>query len=98
MHAKDLSLLLPYCPLYFDSEALSVSLYGCCRVLKLFTAKGELDKTRLAIASILGPFRVHQLKFTLDTHPGSLMHYLGYLEFPVIICDALHIATHTGRT
>ena len=55
--------------------------------------------TRLAFASILGPFGVHLLKFTLDTYPGSLMHYLvGLLEFPVRICDALHITTHTRRT
>ena len=56
--------------------------------------KQFLVKTRLALASILGPFEVHLLKFTLDTHPGSLMHYLGLLEFPVRICDALHITTH----
>ena len=46
-------------------------------------------RKRLALASILGPFGVHLLKFTLDTHPGSLMHYLGLLEFLVRICDAL---------
>ena len=44
------------------------------------------------------PFGVYLLKFTLDTHPGSLMHYLGLLEFPVRICDALHITTHMRRT
>ena len=53
---------------------------------------------RVALASILGPFRVQLLKFTLDTHPSSLMHYFGLLEFPVRICDALHITTHTRRT
>ena len=37
----------------------------------------------MALASILGPFGVHLLKFTLDTHHGSLMDYLGLLEFPV---------------
>ena len=51
--------------------------------------------TRLALASILGPFGVHLLKFTLDTYPGPLMDCLGFLEFPVRICDALHITTHT---
>ena len=56
------------------------------------------NKTGLALASILGPFGVHLLKFTVDTHPGSLMHYLGLLEFPVRICDTLHIPTHTRRT
>ena len=25
-----------------------------------------------------------------SSHPGSLMHYLGLLEFPVGICDASH--------
>ena len=58
----------------------------------------EMMRTRLALASILGPFGVHLLKFTLDTHPGSLMHYLGLLKFPVKICDVLHITTHTRRT
>ena len=54
--------------------------------------------TRLAFASILGPFGVHLLKFTLDTYPGSLMHYLGgLLKCPVRIRDALHITTHTRR-
>ena len=47
--------------------------------------------TRLALASILGPFRVHLLKFTPDTQPSSLMHYLGLLEFPVRI---LHHNAH----
>ena len=28
------------------------------------------------------------LEFILDTHPGSLMHCLGLLEFTVRICDA----------
>ena len=68
-------------------------------------------RTRVALASILGPFLLHLLKFTLVTpflhtfffsllllssYPGSLMHYLGsiLLEFPVGICDALHITTH----
>ena len=51
--------------------------------------------TRLALANILGPFGVHLLKFTLDTYPGPLMDCLGFLEFPVRICDALHITTHT---
>ena len=44
---------------------------------------------RLALASIFGPFGVHLLKFTPDTNPGSLKHYLGLLEFPVEICDPL---------
>ena len=46
-------------------------------------------RKRLALASILGPFGVHLLKFTPDTHPGLLMHYLGLLEFLVRVCDAL---------
>ena len=55
--------------------------------------------TRLAFAGVLGPFGVHLLKLTLDIYPGSLMHYLvGLLEFPVRICDALHITAHTRRT
>ena len=29
--------------------------------------------------------------------PGSLMHYLELLEFPVRICDTLHITTHMRR-
>ena len=58
----------------------------------------DMLSTRLALASILGPFGVHILKFTLNTHPGSLMHYLRLLEFTVRICDALHITIHTRRT
>ena len=50
----------------------------------------SLDETRLALASILGPFGVHLLKFTQDTHPGSLIHYLGLVEFPVRICLRHH--------
>ena len=68
--------------------------------------------TRLVLASILGPFWVYLLKFTLLTpflytfffsllllgsHPGSLMHYLGLLELPVWICDALR-SQHTSIT
>ena len=34
----------------------------------------------MALASILGPFAVHLLKFTLDTHSGSFVHYLGLLD------------------
>ena len=43
---------------------------------------------------------VHLLKFTLDTHPGLFMHYLGLLEFPLKMCDAFntHITTHTRCT
>ena len=37
----------------------------------------------MALASILGPFGVHLLKFTLDTHPGSWKEYLGLLEILV---------------
>ena len=55
----------------------------------------DIYLTRLALAIILEPFGLHLLKFTLDTHPGSLMHYLGSLKFPVRICDALHITIHT---
>ena len=33
-------------------------------------------QTRLALESILGLFGVRLLKFTLDTYPGSLMHYI----------------------
>ena len=64
--------------------------------LTLFRSSFVLE-TILPLASILGPFGVHLLKFILDTHPGSLMHYLGLLEFPVRICDALDITTHTRR-
>ena len=73
---------------------------------KLFLERSS-PLTRLALASIFGPFLVYLLKFTLLTpflhtfsslsHPGSLIHYLGLLEFPVRICDALHITTHTRR-
>ena len=48
----------------------------------------DSGKTVLAFTSILGLFGVHLLEFTLDTHPGSLMHYSGLLEFTVRICDA----------
>ena len=41
--------------------------------------------TRLAIASVLRPFKVHLLKSTLP------------LEFPVIICDS-HITKHKRPT
>ena len=58
----------------------------------------SLFSTRLALASILGPFGVHLLQFTLDTHPGSFMHYLRLLEFQVRICDASQITTDTRRT
>ena len=54
--------------------------------------------TWLALASILGPFGVHLLKFTLNTHPSSLMHHLGLLEFPVRICDALVTHQNTHET
>ena len=57
-----------------------VAVIKCVGLPSLF-----LDKKRLALASILGPFGVHLLKFTLDTHPGSLIHYLGLLEFPLRI-------------
>ena len=33
-----------------------------------------------------------------SNHPDSLMHYLGLLEFPVKICDASQITTHTMPT
>ena len=49
-----------------------------------------------ALASVLGLFGVHLLKFTLlYIHPSALMHFLGLLEFPVRICDAnAHHNTH----
>ena len=75
----------------------------------LFKNTSGLYQTRLALASILGPFWVYLLKFTLLTpflhtlffslpllgsHPSSLMHYLGYWNFRF----DLHITTHTRRT
>ena len=50
-------------------------------MLESISVKDDLE-TRLPLASILGSFGSHLLKFTLDT-------YLGLLEFPVRICDAL---------
>ena len=44
--------------------------------------------------SVLGPFGVYLLTFTLL---GTLMHYLGSLKF-LVICDASHITTHTRPT
>ena len=35
---------------------------------------------------------------TFAETPGALIHYLGLLEFPVRICDASHITTHTRPT
>ena len=56
-------------------------------------------KTRLTLASILGPFGVHLLKFTLPT-PVHWCTIWGLLEFPVRICDAWspHITTQTRCT
>ena len=72
---------------------------GLCLIMLMITYMHRICYlTRLAIASILGPFGVHLLKFIVDTHPGSLMHSLWLLELPVRICGALPITTHTRRT
>ena len=91
--------------------SFSLSFFERAEVNAAAAAAPTLElSTRLALASILGPF-LYLLKFTLLTpflhtfffsllllgsHPGSLMYYLGFilLEFPVWICDALHITTH----
>ena len=57
---------------------------------KCSTNSNEIVTKRLALARILGPFGIHLLKFTPDTHPRLLMHYLELLELPVRICDAHH--------
>ena len=63
------------------------------RSLEEFAEFFIYKRTRLAFTSILGPFGVHLLKFTLDTHPGSLMHSsLGLLEF--LVRSLKHHNTH----
>ena len=54
--------------------------------------------TRLALASVLGPFGVHMLTFILPTLVHWCTNKLGSLEFPVRICDASDITTHTRPT
>ena len=81
--------LVPGAAVFFD-------LAHCQRYPYFPSQDAKAWVTRLTLASILGPFGVHLLKFTLDTHPGSLMHYLGLLEFPVIICGAFN--THHINT
>ena len=53
-----------------------------CFVFSCYLSGGRLS----ALASTLGPFGVYLLTFNL---PGSLMHYLGSLEFPVIWLQSL---------
>ena len=78
-------------------------------LISLLHQTNNLQITRLALTSMLGPFLVYLLKFTvltpflhtfffslllLGSHPGSLMHYLGLLEFPVRIWCLTHHNTH----
>ena len=46
------------------------------------------------LTSVLGPFGVYLLKFTL---PGTFMHYLASLEFTGL-GFVTHITTHTSLT
>ena len=65
------------------------------------------SETRLALASVFGPFGVHLLKLTLDTHPGSLMHYFGLsktcethlhvIRNPLNVCDDSFVTVFNGR-
>ena len=75
-----------------------VCMYACmCACMHVGISISISLIARQALASILGPFGAHLLKFTPGTHPDSLMHNLWLLEFPVRIFDALHITTHTRR-
>ena len=61
---------------FMGSVCLFVLFFSC------YLSGGRLS----ALASTLGPFGVYLLTFNL---PGSLMHYLGSLEFPVIWLQSL---------
>ena len=67
--------------------------YKCCFKIVLLHCKGNKTGTRQCTWAIWSTFAdIH------STHPGALMYYLGLLEFPVRICDASHVKTHTRPT
>ena len=75
-------------------------------ILVAIIRQGAMQYFRIIWFKVMGSRNLHSINFpqiwykdsirVSDVNSGSLMHYLWFilLEFPVEICDGLHITTH----